>query len=355
MSYRVLVVSNMSPKPSAPLLGQFVDNQVAALKKEKVEVDYCKPSWNGDSWVHKFFRYPVFFLQFLISFILKRERYDIVHVHYYFPTIFLAIAYYWLVSKKTKIIVTCHGSDLYLYEPPNWFYRKFSNYVHLWIFTSKALKERFYRPVDNYKILSAGFDDSVFHLEEKSVALANKTYLACMICHVDKNKGVDRLLALAKALPERRFALIGSGPMRMKVEEFSRKYCNLDFFGSLSAAEVKSTIESSVCCLSLSRNESFGLTIAEAQACGTPVIATRTDGSREQLGDSERVVEQLNDAKELCGALKQAILKIDALSEPIYQDLALQVSDTAKSYSLSSVARELKLVYSDLSMEKAGE
>ncbi|WP_053910089.1 glycosyltransferase family 4 protein [Pseudoalteromonas sp. SW0106-04] len=336
----------MSPKPSAPLLGQFVDKQVESLNKAGGDVEYFKMRWNGDSLLHKLFRYPVFFFHFLVSIVLLRKKYDIIHVHYYFPTIFLAMAYHWLVSRRSKLVVTCHGSDLYLYDPPNWFYRKFSHYVHLWIFTSKALKERFYRPVDNYKILSAGFDDSVFNLEENSVAFANKTYLACMICHVDKNKGVDRLLSLAKALPGHRFALVGSGPMSDTVKEFASQHKNLEFFGSQSAKQVKVIISQSKCCLSLSRNESFGLTIAEAQACGTPVVATNTDGSNEQLAMSGRLVEQSSEG--LYEKLPSKLLSISTMPESEYDELCLLVHQQAQRFSLTNVVTELMATYKQL-------
>ncbi|MEO2280293.1 glycosyltransferase family 4 protein [Pseudoalteromonas pernae] len=351
MTPRVLVVSNMSPKPSAPLLGQFVDNQVEALKDAGCDVDYVKPNWNGDGLLFKLFRYPVFLLQFLFAVVFRRTQYDVIHVHYYYPTILIAITYRWFVSRKTKFVVTCHGSDIYLYENPGWLYKKLSNHIHCWIFTSSALKERFYRKVGSSKVWSAGFNNKIFNCQSHPDKSSERKYLACMICHLDTNKGIDRLLDIVQRLPEHKFALIGTGPLLQKVKQFSTQHSNLEVLGALKSQAVKQVITQSKACLSLSRNESFGLTISEAQACGTPVFATETDGSKEQLQDTYRLVPQSNDELELCNSFVEKLLTLNSLSDSAFVKLSDKVIEETTAFSLTSIAENLKELYVQLANE----
>lgn len=81
----VLVVSNMGSKPSNPSLGLFVDNQVAALRRILDNVCYFKMTYNGDGFTHKLLKYPVFFFKFFLTHILSKTKYDIIHIHYYYP------------------------------------------------------------------------------------------------------------------------------------------------------------------------------------------------------------------------------------------------------------------------------
>ena len=98
-------------------------------------------------------------MRFFTKYILSAERYDIIHIHYYFPTIICAVLYRFLRNSKIQIIVTCHGSDVYSFSPPNYLYKKLSKYVSFWLFTSSQLIEKFYRQVEHSAVICAGYDD----------------------------------------------------------------------------------------------------------------------------------------------------------------------------------------------------
>lgn len=55
--------------------------------------------------------------------------------------------------------------------------------------------------------------------------------------------------------------------------------------GSISAADMPALYSQSDVCVMTSRTEGFGLSLAESMACGTPVVATRTEGMAEVFSD----------------------------------------------------------------------
>ena len=91
----VLVLSNMKPSDEHPMFGVFVDNQVKALQHtgQFKALLYLGISSMKKGKVALIGKYLKLFAALLWQAVFSRTRYDIVHVHYYFPTIFYAIAY----------------------------------------------------------------------------------------------------------------------------------------------------------------------------------------------------------------------------------------------------------------------
>ena len=170
----ILIISNMGPKPAAPFQGKFVHNQVWALAALNPAYHYMR--WHSDSLLNKWLKYPVFALDFLWRFVISRRRFDIVHVHYFYPTIWLALLYKALRNPKVKIVVTCHGSDIYLYQPPGKAYRWCAAKVDQWIFASKALARHFSLPVQQAEaaVLAAEQPTKDLALASYRVKLADK-------------------------------------------------------------------------------------------------------------------------------------------------------------------------------------
>ncbi|WDE03937.1 glycosyltransferase family 4 protein [Thalassomonas viridans] len=342
----ILIVSNMGPKPSAPLQGQFVDKQVERLRQNLADIDYFYLSWNGDSTLHRVFKYPVYFFQFFMRYILSAKKVDIIHLHFYFPTILCGVFYKLLRNPRVKITVTCHGSDIYAYQPPGGAYRYLSRFVNHWFFTSNSLYKRFFQKLDNKTILSAGFDDEVFTFSQNEV---NKQFDCLFIGTLDHNKGVDRLITLTANMPDVRFGVVGTGGLSEQLQQCANKYKNLTLLGSKPPAELANIVKASRFLISLSRNESFGLVIAEAHACGIPCIATETDGSLEQLENSPYLIAQRNIDEEalieqVMGKIKQALNL--AISD--YQDLQVKAVERAGKYSLSNVISVIESRYKAL-------
>jgi glycosyltransferase involved in cell wall biosynthesis len=96
-------------------------------------------------------------------------------------------------------------------------------------------------------------------------------------------KGIDDLVAAIRLLPSDAavFRIGGDGPLRRRLRRRAAQLGVADrvaWLGALSREEVRSEYRRCHCFVLPSHHESFGLVVAEALACGRPVVATRSGG-----------------------------------------------------------------------------
>jgi len=338
----LLVISNMGAHDEAPMQGKFVDDQVARIveRSQCFKVDYFNMSWNGNKLRHRLFKYIVFFLRFIYVYIFSRTRIDIIHVHYFYPTIFCAVLYRLFRNKRVKIIVTCHGSDIYSYPNPNSLYRAASRHVDHWLFASAQLKERFYTKLEHSTVLCAGFDNKVFKASNDEI---EREYDFLFVGTLNHNKGVDRLIWLAEQCSNLKFAVVGEGPLKSTLRDGAHN--NIAYKGCLPSTELSELMKRSKFLLSLSRNESFGLVMAEANACGTPAVATLTDGALCHLNHDDFLISQDRSEEEVRESIKGTILAAANLDIISYSKIRANAIKRAQKYSLTYVVDELLELY----------
>lgn len=278
---RLLVVTNMGPKPANPFQGQFVTAQVDTLREQGHVVDYHYMRWHSDSLLNRLLKYPVFFSAFFFKYVLSRKKYDVVHVHFYYPTIWLALLYKAIRNHRVNIVVTCHGSDIYLYQPPRKLYRWAATKVQAWIFTSSSLATQFFFKPRHAQVLSAGIH--AHYAAARFASYAEKDIDVLYVGTLDKNKGMDRLIAMLPAVTQYKIVVAGAGPWLAPLQAAAQQYPNLTLLGGQPPSALLQLYQRARCFISLSRKESFGLVMAEAMACYTPVVATQTDGALAQI------------------------------------------------------------------------
>ncbi|MCF4009361.1 glycosyltransferase family 4 protein [Rheinheimera sp. UJ63] len=345
---KLLVITNMGPKASAPFQGQFVRAQVDELEAQGHPSAYHYMRWHSDSWLNRLLKYPVFFLDFLWRYMLSRQRYDLIHVHFFYPTIWLALLYRGLRNRQVKIVVTCHGSDIYHYQPPGKLYRWCAKQVQAWVFTSQALSEQFYFQAKPQRILSAGIQSR--YAAARFQTRTEKDIDLLYVGALDRNKGMDRLLAMLPALRELHIVIAGTGPWQRQLEHAVADYPNVRLLGAQDAAALVKLYQRARCFISLSRNESFGLVMAEAMACYTPVVATDTDGAKAQItsGVTGYRVSQQQAEAQLCQQLVLAIKALLMLDEPEYRAMQQAGRQQAEQVLLPEVIHQLTQLYQEL-------
>ena len=105
-----------------------------------------------------------------------------------------------------------------------------------------------------------------------------------------RTKGLDILFDAARQIPQVRFKLFGRHSSEMARVLRVLAPSNVDIMGWLERSDVRSTLQDAAVYAQLSAHESFGLTAAEAMACGcTPVVSDR-GALPELVGDSGFVV-----------------------------------------------------------------
>ncbi|CAM3886270.1 glycosyltransferase family 4 protein [Rheinheimera salexigens] len=340
---KILIISNMGPKPSAPFQGKFVHNQVWALAKLNPAYHYMR--WHSDSLLNKLLKYPVFLLDFIWRFILSRQRYDIAHVHFFYPTIWLALLYKYCRNRKLKIVVTCHGSDIYKYQPPGKLYRWCAKKVDQWIFASSALQKHFLLPVKQSKVLPAGINESFRQAE--AIAWQDKSIDLLYVGSLDQNKGMDRLLAMLPYLADKHVVIAGSGPWLSRLQTAATEFPNVLVVGPKSSTALKQLYQQARYLINLSRNEAFGLVMTEAMCCYTPVIASYTDGALEQVknGVNGVLLSATESEEQWLSNVVAIIQRLWQLPPEQYQRLQQQARDSAEQYLLKNVVTELETVY----------
>src|SRR5678816_833982 len=114
------------------------------------------------------------------------------------------------------------------------------------------------------------------------------------MCIRDRYKGVDVLLdafaALRRKLPDAQLWIVGDGPHKAALEERAAKLGLADaatFFGFVPSAEKVARLSAAHVAVCPSPKEGWGLTVVEANACGTAVVASRSPGLVDSVRDGE--------------------------------------------------------------------
>lgn len=105
-------------------------------------------------------------------------------------------------------------------------------------------------------------------------------------------KGVNELLEAIQRLPEQTLTIIGDGDRRAAIQadvEARGMASRVTFLGRVSEERLIQAYQQASLLVfpSTSKAEAFGLVALEAQACGTPVVASRLPGVREVVLDGE--------------------------------------------------------------------
>jgi glycosyltransferase involved in cell wall biosynthesis len=106
---------------------------------------------------------------------------------------------------------------------------------------------------------------------------------ALFVGRLAPEKGIATMLAAWRDLGDAvRLRIVGDGPLREDVSEFASRTPGIEYLGRRDPAEVAALMRrASFLVFPSEWYETFGLTIAEAFACGTPVVAARLGAAAE--------------------------------------------------------------------------
>jgi glycosyltransferase involved in cell wall biosynthesis len=104
----------------------------------------------------------------------------------------------------------------------------------------------------------------------------------------------------------------GGGPDREKLEELTKTLGVADrcrFLGALDRDQVKEKMQNCDVFVLSSLHETFGVVVAEAMACGKPVISTRCGGPEFVVNDETGVLVDVAKPQALADAMSDFILE----------------------------------------------
>lgn len=348
-SKKIFILTNMAPSPEKPSSGIFVTNQYEYLKRHDKNNSYEMMGMYRQftkllGSVKKYIAYARKVIKHL-----KQNRYDIIHVHYYFPL--LPLTYFYARKKGTKTVVTIHGSDFYekmenkLFKVIYTFFLKKSDYIisvgeEMKVDFEKALKV----PVS--EVLSAGVDDDVF-FPVKTEKLYDFLYVGSLI----DRKGFDVVLKVMEESIQLgcRWCVVGLGLKKYEAELERIKQSHPDFLTyipALKQTELNLVNNQSKWFFFPSRNEPFGLVASEALFSGTPVICTPSGGLKEQVFENVNGF-LINDVDDY-NSIIQLVRKAYSMTDEEYNKLRENCNSSNSKFSLRYVCNRLVEIYNSL-------
>jgi glycosyltransferase involved in cell wall biosynthesis len=145
---------------------------------------------------------------------------------------------------------------------------------------------------DNIRVVYCGIDHSLYRPADPPVT-EKEPVVACL-GRIKKYKSIDHLLRafarIEREVPSVRIEIIGEGDHRRSLVDIAKKSGiegKVAFPGFLPAREKIRRLQKSAVVVNPSPKEGWGLTVTEANACGTVVVAADSPGLRESVRDGE--------------------------------------------------------------------
>ncbi len=202
-------------------------------------------------------------------------------------------------------------------------------------------------------VIPNGIDLKKFSVRDKRTALDGNPAIL-FVGHLWWIKGVDVLLRammrLKSALPEAKLHIVGDRHEHEHEKDYRRlaKRLSLEeeviFHGAVPYSKIPYYFKSATLCVIPSLHEGFSLTMLEAMASGTPIVASDIERFREILQDGENaLLFKSGDAV----SLSAAILKLSTDSS-LRKKITQSASKTVLNYSWDSIAERYVSLYKSL-------
>jgi glycosyltransferase involved in cell wall biosynthesis len=132
---------------------------------------------------------------------------------------------------------------------------------------------------------------------------------ALFVGRLAHEKGVDKVIELARRLPALPVAIVGDGPLTAAVHEAAEVLPNLSFAGSLAPDEVEARMHSArLVVMPPVWREPAGLVALEAMRAGTPIVAYDRGGLAEYINDAGAGLVVRPDVEDLVAAIRTLLV-----------------------------------------------
>lgn len=295
-------------------------------KQTHFKTEESVPTWRVSQWlppklnsffIHQWVRK---YVQTIFDYIDKQGRPDIIHAQSYMAGIVCAEV---KRSMNIPFVLTERVSTFISNKIPP---RHFSFIANAFnaasglTAVSPGLKNYMQRLTKNkIEIIPNFYDPSIFYPDFSKPKFEKFTWLS--VGEPAYVKGLDILLKayaiFKKKYQDNPMQLMLIDRIRGKKEIKSLSHqLNIEneiiWKGLISPVEVSACMRQSHALISASRTETFGKTIMEAQACGLPVIATKTEGAAYILQSMEQgLLIAVNDVDALVEAMEKMYLNIN--------------------------------------------
>lgn len=226
----------------------------------------------------------------------KQNKFDLCHAFFSIPCGFIAM------NLGLSYIVSLRGSDVpfhnnRFYWPDKLFFQRLNkiiwNRAKVVIANSEGLKELAQKtaPAQEFIVINNGVDVKQF--QPHSDKNINRKVKLISIGRLVEQKGYIYLLEAIKNMENVELALVGDGNLMGRLKAMAeKKNINVTFLGMIEHDRVADYLREANIFVLPSLNEGMSNAILEAMACGLPIIATDTGGSRELITDNGFIIEK---------------------------------------------------------------
>lgn len=295
---------------------------------------------------------------------VKREKLDVLHVHYAIPHAYAAYMATQILKDQSimiPFITTLHGTDITLvgknpaYKPAVSFSINHSSYVTAVSESLKKDTEELFDLKNSIEVIPNFVNLKGYDREPKD----KRQYFAndneTIFCHVSNFRPVKRVLDVIKVFKKVQdqrnsvLIMVGDGPDRNIAEKLSRDLGIWDkviFRGK--TYDVQSMLGISDIFLLPSSTESFGLSALEAMASHVPVIASNVGGLSEVVDHNKNgFLENIGDVESMA---EDALSLIDNKEKMI--NFSNSAREKAESFSMNEISQRYLELYQKLIDEK---
>lgn len=191
-------------------------------------------------------------------------------------------------------------------------YREFDRVYTLSAAMEQALRQY---SIDHVDVMALGVDTTLFHPARRDdgwrveLGLKAKGPLLVYAGRLDNEKRADRVLAMFKGLPrtlDAGLVMIGDGKLRQALCDQARGW-QVAFPGYIGdRAALARALASADIYVSAMADETFGISVIEAQASGLPVIGVASGAMPERIPASAGVLVDVDD----CAAMAAAVVRV---------------------------------------------
>ncbi|MCH9697200.1 MAG: glycosyltransferase [Gammaproteobacteria bacterium] len=246
----------------------------------------------------------------------QQQPVQVIDAHYFYPDgVAAALIGKWL---GIPVIISARGTDINLF-PDFFLARKMiiwaARQAEAVITVTQALKTRLTKlgiATQHINVLPNGVDHLLF--KPKNRQQLRKQYqitrpVLLFVGNLIPLKGVDIIINALTELPEFDCLIIGQGPEKTKLENLARQLnvqSQVQFINHISQEKLVDYYNIADILILPSSREGCANVLLEANACGTPVIATNVGGNPDiVLNDNAGLLMKNRDCQSLIHSVKQ--------------------------------------------------
>ena len=383
---RVLVTSRLYPASSLPGRGTFVHEQVRFLSRHcRVEVVSPTPlslpvpgfgRWTAYGRVGRFeirdgieVRFPRYLSlprrvlfsrawRFYLAALRRAVRTppDLVHAHLAYPDGMAAVEYGRRVG--CPVVISVHGHDVREIPRANRRWRALVaqalGRAAAVVVSSRDIRERVRAlGVEEERMhdIPQGVDCGLFKIGTRRPGNEG-SWRVLYVGRYDPRKGVDVLLEAMRRLRRHRsdvrLRLVGGSPVSGTAEGYHRKAAALgltdcvDFVDEQPHEAIPRFMAEADLFVLPSFYDSFGLVLAEAMACGLPVVSTRCGGPEELVDEPSGKLVPTGDSEALASGILEVIDRYGCYEREAIRERA------KASWDLQRVAERIHSLYEEV-------